>query len=50
MPNTATPRALATAYRTTIVMASGGTQAEWQAALDDGNVKDAAMKQVCGGG
>ncbi|BBX75597.1 hypothetical protein MSHI_35030 [Mycobacterium shinjukuense] len=43
-------RALATAYRTTIVMASGGTQAEWQAALDDGNVKDAAMKQVCGGG
>ncbi|KCD42074.1 hypothetical protein P472_04057, partial [Mycobacterium tuberculosis TKK_03_0029] len=43
-------RALAAAYRTTIVMASGGTQAEWQAALDDGNVKDAAMKQVCGGG
>ncbi|KBA66779.1 membrane protein [Mycobacterium tuberculosis M1560] len=43
-------RALAAAYRTTIVMASGGTQAEWQAALGDVNAKEAAMKQVCGGG
>ncbi|BBX99028.1 hypothetical protein MLAC_43220 [Mycobacterium lacus] len=43
-------RALAAAYRTTIAIASGGTQPEWQAALDDGNAKDAAMKRVCGGG
>jgi hypothetical protein len=42
--------ALANAYRTTTALASGGTEAEWQASLDDGNIKDAAMKKVCGGG
>jgi hypothetical protein len=43
-------RALANAYRTTTALASGGTEADWQASLDDGNAKDAVMKKVCGGG
>jgi hypothetical protein len=43
-------RALANAYRTTTALASGGTDAQWQASLDDGNSKDAVMKKVCGGG
>jgi hypothetical protein len=47
-------RALATAYRTTTAMATKGvaTDAEWRAALDDVNAKDAVMKDVCvnGGG
>jgi hypothetical protein len=43
-------RALANAYRTTNALASGGTDAQWQASLDDTNAKDAVMKKVCGGG
>lgn len=43
-------RALANAFRTTTALASGGTDAQWQASLDDGNAKDAVMKKVCGGG
>jgi hypothetical protein len=43
-------RALANAYRTTIVVASGGTEAAWHASVEDGNAKDAAMKKVCVGG
>jgi hypothetical protein len=42
-------RALANAFRTTTALASGGTDAQWQASLDDGNSKDAVMKKVCGG-
>ncbi len=43
-------RALANAFRTTTALASGGTDAQWQASLDDANSKDAVMKKVCGGG
>ena len=45
-------RALATAYRTHTAKGSSGTatDAEFQAALDDVNAKDAVMKKVCGGG
>ncbi len=45
-------RALAKTYITLTAKGSYGvaTDAEWQAALDDGNVKDAAMKKICGGG
>ena len=45
-------RALATAYGTVSAMGSKGvaTDAEWRAALDDANAKDAAMREVCGGG
>jgi negative regulator of sigma E activity len=45
-------RALATAYGNVSAMGSKGvaSDAEWRAVLDDANAKDAAMKQVCGGG
>ncbi|MGA9675915.1 MAG: hypothetical protein WBR28_11915 [Mycobacterium sp.] len=43
-------RTLANAFRTTTALASGGTDAQWQASLDDANSKDAVMKKVCGGG
>lgn len=45
-------RALATAYLTATAKATNGVVAddEWQAALRDVIAKDAAMKQVCGGG
>ncbi|WP_244187375.1 hypothetical protein [Mycobacterium gastri] len=42
--------ALADAYRTTTVMSSVGTEAEWRVALDDGNAKNAVMKRLCDGG
>lgn len=44
--------ALAKAYRTTTAMAAKGvaTDVEWQAALDDVNAKDAAMKKACAEG
>jgi hypothetical protein len=45
-------RALAIAYGALTAKGSYGvaTDAEYQAALDDANAKDAAMKKVCGGG
>jgi hypothetical protein len=45
-------RALATAYGTVSATGSKGvaTDAEWRAVLDDANAKDAAMREVCGGG
>ncbi|TAM71806.1 hypothetical protein [Mycobacterium sp.] len=45
-------RTLATAYLTATAKATNGVaaDAEWRAALDDVIAKDAAMKQVCGGG
>jgi hypothetical protein len=43
-------RALAAAYRNTSAMGSVATEAGYRAALDDIIAKDAAMKQVCGGG
>ena len=45
-------RALATAYLTVTAKGSSdiATDAEFRAALDDVVAKDAAMKQVCGGG
>ncbi|MBV8789994.1 MAG: hypothetical protein JOZ00_25345 [Mycobacterium sp.] len=44
--------ALALAYLTDTAKSSSGaaTEAEFQAALDDVNAKDAVMKKVCGGG
>ena len=48
----AAARALATAYLTETAKSSSDafTEPEFRAALDDVNAKDAAMKQVCGGG
>jgi hypothetical protein len=45
-------RALATAYLTDTAKSSEGaaTEAEFRAAVDDVNAKDAVMKKVCGGG
>ena len=45
-------RSLAEAYGTVSAMGSKGvvTDAEWRAVLEDANVKDAAMSEVCGGG
>jgi hypothetical protein len=45
-------RTLAMAYRTLTAMGSKdvATDADFQAALDDVNAKDAVMKKVCGGG
>jgi hypothetical protein len=45
-------RALATAYLTDTAKSSEGaaTEAEFRAAVDDVNAKDALMKRVCGGG
>lgn len=45
-------QALATAYLTDTAKSSEGaaTEAEFQEAVADVNAKDAAMKQVCGGG
>jgi hypothetical protein len=45
-------RALATAYLTDTAKSSSDTASdtEFRAAIDDVNAKDAAMKQVCGGG
>lgn len=47
-----TARALATAYGNVSAMGSKGvaTDAEWRAVLDDANAKDAAMRNLCGGG
>jgi hypothetical protein len=44
--------ALAAAYRTLTAKSSSDafTEQEFRAALDDVNTKDAAMKQICGGG
>lgn len=45
-------RALATAYLADTAKSSEGaaTEAEFRAAVDDVNAKDAVMKRVCGGG
>ncbi|WP_102420023.1 hypothetical protein [Mycobacterium sp. 4858] len=45
-------RALAAAYLTDTAKSSEGaaTEAEFRAAVDDVNAKDAVMKRVCGGG
>lgn len=45
-------RVLATANLTATAKATNGVAADtvWQIALDGGKAKDAAMKQVCGGG
>ena len=45
-------RALASAYLVDTAKSSSDTasDAEFRAAVDDVNAKDAAMKQVCGGG
>ncbi|GFG98532.1 hypothetical protein MTIM_44110 [Mycobacterium timonense] len=44
-------RALAASYRTGTAMGNRdvATDAQFQAALDDINAKDAAMKRICGG-
>lgn len=45
----ATALALADAYSNVAAVASLNDNLRWQAALDDANAKDAAMKEVCGG-